>query len=318
LAAPSNCQAQDDVRFNVLIQSAELLYDSTYYLSSGNKYAEAFVIPGIDVSTTHRYNAACSWALAGMADSAFSQLFFIVHQQQYANLFALYFDRDLISLQSDKRWEMLIMEVKKNKDLAEAHLEKPLVVMLDSIYLADQSLRRQQLKFLKKHGWKSEEMQQLLTQIHTNDSINLISVSRILDERGWLGTDIIGVQGNRTLFLVIQHADLKTQEKYLPMMRDAVSKGNANASSLAMLEDRIALANGEKQIYGSQISQDPKTGEYYVSPLIDPEHVDERRAKVGLRSLQNYIASWGLNWDVEIYKMKLPEYEEILKLRSGK
>ncbi|MEZ5038583.1 MAG: DUF6624 domain-containing protein [Saprospiraceae bacterium] len=69
---------------------------------------------------------------------------------------------------------------------------------------------------------------------------------------GWLGADVIGNQGNSTLFLVIQHADIETQEKYLPMMRDAVSKGNARASSLALLEDRVALRKGEKQIFSTQ------------------------------------------------------------------
>ncbi len=76
--------------------------------------------------------------------------------------------------------------------------------------------------------------------INEKDSINLIKIKKILDERGWLGADIIGNQGNSTLFLVIQHSDIETQEKYLPMMREAVKKGNANSSSLALLEDRVA------------------------------------------------------------------------------
>lgn len=33
-----------------------------------------------------------------------------------------------------------------------------------------------------------------------------------------------GGKGNSTLFLVIQRADQKTQEQYLPMMREAVAK----------------------------------------------------------------------------------------------
>lgn len=73
-----------------------------------------------------------------------------------------------------------------------------------------------------------------------------------LDERGWLGPDVIGQTGNSTLFLVIQHADLVTQEKYLPMMREAVTKGNAKGSSLALLEDRVLIRNGKQQRYGSQ------------------------------------------------------------------
>ena len=141
------------------------------------------------------------------------------------------------------------------------------------------------------------------------DSINLIKVQKILDERGWLGTDLIGSQGNSTLFLVIQHSPLEVQEKYLPMMRDAVKNGNARARSLALLEDRVALRNGERQIYGSQIGRDQVSGEYYILPLKDPENVDKRRSEVGLGKLENYVSHWGITWNIEKYKIQLLELE---------
>jgi len=141
-------------------------------------------------------------------------------------------------------------------------------------------------------------------------SINTSKIKKILDEYGWLGADIIGNQGDSTLFLVIQHSDFETQEKYLPMMREAVKKGNAKANNLAFLEDRVALRKGEKQIYGSQIAPDPETGEYIILPLIDPENVDKRRADVGLGKFQVYISDFGMTWNVEEYKKKLPELEK--------
>ena len=42
-----------------------------------------------------------------------------------------------------------------------------------------------------------------------------------------------------------------------------------------------------------------KTGEFYVSPLIDPENVDKRRAEVGLGTISEYITNWDMTWDVE-------------------
>ena len=135
--------------------------------------------------------------------------------------------------------------------------------------------------------------------INEKDSINLIKVKKILDEKGWLGPNIIGYEGNSTLFLVIQHSDLETQLQYLPMMSEAVELGNANPGSLALLEDRVALGQGKPQIYGSQIGRDMETGEYYVSPIIDPEQVDERRAKVGLGPLAYYASHWDIVLSVE-------------------
>lgn len=192
---------------------------------------------------------------------------------------------------------------------AKANLDKQLVAILDTIYQEDQKYRMQIDEIAKKYGWESDEMKAHGKIINEKDSINLIKVKKILDERGWLGPDIIGRKGNSALFLVIQHSDLETQKKYLPMMRDAVQKGNARSSSLALLEDRVALRQGKRQIYGSQIGRDQETGEYYILPLEDPENVDKRRAEVGLGTLQDYISNWGITWNVEEYIKKLPELE---------
>ena len=188
-------------------------------------------------------------------------------------------------------------------------LDEYLVARLDTIHRDDQQYRQQLKEIEQKFGLQSAQMRDHWQIIDKKDSLNLIKVAKILDERGWLGAAIVGNQGNETLFLVIQHADLQTQEKYLPMMRDAVEKGNARGERLALLEDRVAIKNGRKQIYGSQINRDLQTGEYYVLPLIDPDNVDKRRAEVGLGSLQAYIARWGMTWDVEAYKKKVAEYE---------
>ena len=146
--------------------------------------------------------------------------------------------------------------------------------------------------------------------IQEKDSINLIAVSSILDQYGWLGSEVVGQQGNSALFLVIQHADINTQQKYLPMMREAVKSGKARGSNLALLEDRVALRQGKKQIYGSQIGRDPITNLYFVSPLEDPDNVDKRRAEVGLGPLADYVSKWNIQWDVEQYKKDLPSLED--------
>ena len=191
----------------------------------------------------------------------------------------------------------------------DASIEKQLVAKLDTIYEDDKKYRMQINVIAEKYGWESNELKELVKIMTEQYSINTVKIKKILDEYGWLGADVIGNQGNTTLFLVIQHSDFETQEKYLPMMREAFQKGNANASDLAFLEDRVALRKGEKQIYGSQIAPDPETGEYIILPLIDPENIDIRRAEVGLSKFQDYVSGFGLTWDVEEYKKKLPELE---------
>ena len=300
---------QENEKYSELINEAWKLYETKEYLKSAEKYSEAFVANNDKGKSSDRYNAACSWALATKIDSAFVQLFKIVKYDNYINYNHITTDTDLTSLHSDKRWSEVIEFVKENKEKVEENYDKPLVSILDTIYKEDQTYRRQIKGIEEKYGRESVEMKAHWKLIAEKDSINLIKVQKILDERGWLGTDLIGNQGNSTLFLVIQHSPLAVQEKYLPMMREAVKKGNTRASSLALLEDRVALRKGEKQIFGSQIGRDQVTGEYYVSPLIDPDNVDKRRNDVGLGKLENYISHWGMIWNVEEYKKQLPEIE---------
>ena len=79
--------------------------------------------------------------------------------------------------------------------------------------------------------------------------------------------------------------------------------------AIALLEDRVALRKGKKQIYGSQIGI-YENGTYYVDDLEDPDNVDKRRAEVGLGPLAAYIQHWNLTWNVDDYKNQLPEIEK--------
>ena len=198
----------------------------------------------------------------------------------------------------------------------ESKFNDSLAVQLDSIYFNDQKIRLIIDSMGIKADWQSNQMQSLLREMLVQDSANLISVKLILDKYGWLGPKVVGNQGNKAIFLVIQHADNLTQEKYLPMMREAVKIGNASGNSLALLEDRVALNQGKKQIYGSQIAMYFDTNKYYVSPLFDPDNVDKRRAVVGLQPIAIYLKKWGIDWDVEQYKKELPQIEAKEKERN--
>lgn len=306
--------AQDIPReyFN-LIHKADSLYDIHDYKKSAFMYSSAFKANDWKALPSDRYNAACTWALANYPDSAFFNLERIAKKSAYNNYDHIIKDKDLNSLHNDKRWNPILELVKLNKEKSEEILNKPLVAQLDSIHELDQKYRIEFQALNEKTELKSKKGNLIWQSMRQADSTNLIKVKTILDNYGWLGTDIIGQQGNNTLFLVIQHADLKTQEHYLPMLQDAVKKGNASSSGLAMLEDRIEIRNNRKQIYGSQIGRDPVSNNYFVSPLIDPDNVDKRRAEVGLGTISEYVKNWGMTWDIEQYKKDLPKIEAALK-----
>ncbi len=300
------------------VKEASNLYDSKDFQQSAEKYKAAFDQIEGKAYPNDRYNAACSYALAGDVENSFYHLLRLANSvTKYSNYSHLTTDGDLDILHKDKRWKELLAVVKANKEDIEKDFDKPLVAMLDTIYQEDQSYRMQINAIEEEHGRDSEEMQNHWNLINEKDSINLIKIKKILDERGWLGPKTIGNQGNSTLFLVIQHADIETQIQYLPMMREAVKAGNARPSSLALLEDRVALRQGNRQIYGSQIGRDQETGEFYVSPLVDPENVDKRRAEVGLGPIADYVGHWDMTWDLEKHKVSTAKIEAAAKAKEA-
>lgn len=282
-----------------LIKKADSLYNAKEYKSSAFTYSSAFKENGWKGRSEDRYNVARSWALANYPDSAFFQLNRIATKGNYSEYTKVLEDNDFNSLHKDKRWISLLDILKQNKE----RKDRPLVRTLDSIYVEDQHYRLQIGEISKKNGNNSRELDSLWKIIMTKDISNSNMVTKILDQYGWLGSDIIGNQGNYTLFLVIQHSNLETQKKYLPMMLEAVKKGNALASNVALLEDRIAISQGKKQIYGSQVGGVP--GNYYILPIEDPDNVDLLRSKVGLQPLAEYLNEWNIKWDVEKYKKEI-------------
>jgi hypothetical protein len=300
------CSAIFAQSYKALVARADALYQGKDYAQSVSTYKDAFKME--EKNPTDLYNAGCSAALAGDSRLAFKWLNLAL-KNGWANVRHLKSDSDLTTLHDTRKWRKLVDAMQKEVDKREANYDKPLQTELLRILEDDQKGRQQIGDVEKKYGSKSPEMTALWKSIQEKDSINLIQVKAILDKYGWVGSDKVGGQANQTLFLVIQHSDLATQQKYLPMMREAVKNKKAAGSALALLEDRVALGEGRKQLYGSQINRDYDTGKSYVLPLEDPDNVDKRRASMGLGPLSDYVARWNITWDVEAYKKQLPEIE---------
>ena len=104
---------------------------------------------------------------------------------------------------------------------------------------------------------------------------------------------LVGEMAAGGAFLLLQHADLETQKKYLPLLREATAAGEAKSADLPLLEDRVRMLDGEKQLYGSQLMRG-EDGKPALWPIEDEEHVDERRAQVGLEPIADYLKRFGL------------------------
>lgn len=304
-------------QYDAFVLKADSFYVKKDYLSSAQAYSEAFKSNKWRGRLDHRFNAAKAWAMAGKLDSAFTNLEKVAFTGYYDNYDLLLSEPDLRPLHGNKRWNVLLNKIRANKENAEKNLNKPLANQLERIYEEDQKYRQKIQGVISKYGLEASETQKLLDTMAMKDSVNLKEVSAILNKYGWLGPDAIGNKGSSALFLVVQHSNLNTQVKYLPLMREAVKNKKAQPYDLALLEDRVALQQGKRQIYGSQIGYDPKTGKNYVLPLEDPESVDKRRANMGLGSMADYLKPWNIKWDIDQYKKDLPDIEAKEKMKGN-
>lgn len=128
----------------------------------------------------------------------------------------------------------------------------------------------------------------LLAQMSVIDKKNTARMKEIIQQYGWPGFNIVGKDGALSAWLLVQHADhdREFQKKCLALLKEAADRGNAAKPHLALLTDRVLLAEGKKQLYGTQF--EVKDGEFVPLPIEDEVNVDARRKEVGLDTLEEY------------------------------
>jgi hypothetical protein len=137
---------------------------------------------------------------------------------------------------------------------------------------------------------------QLMMQMIIADAQNTLWLIGIIDQHGFPGKSLVGVDGAKAAWLIIQHSpSLHFQKKCLPLLEAAVAMEEAEARDLAYLTDRICVAEGKSQYYGSQGREE--NGRIVPFPIEDEEHVDERRKALGLEPMAEHFK--GMN---EFYK----------------
>jgi hypothetical protein len=271
------------------IQQAQSAYESNNYTKAALTYRQAFSTYPNSITALDVYRSARSWAAASNADSAIMQLQYAATIYKFDKYGMLVADPVLTSLHQRKEWAPLTALVKQNKEAAYTPLQRE----LESIKNDDQKYRIQADYIRKTEGATSADYAKVSGQILHADSVNLGKVEKILDTHGWPPYSEIG-DSYAALFLVIQHADLTTQLKYLPMIQEAAKRNDIDPESLALLKDRIAVRQGRKQLYGSQVDYDSTTNTYKVFPIEDEAHVNDRRANIGMIPLQDYLKQWNI------------------------
>jgi len=138
-----------------------------------------------------------------------------------------------------------------------------------------------------RHKWIDNKGDEEAEAFKNLDLIHTERMKEIVREIGWPTISKVGKNISRDAWLLIQHAshDSDFQKECLVLMKEAGQ--DVDGGNVAYLEDRIRVNEGQLQRYGTQFNGE--LGENFgPRPIEDPEHVDQRRATLGLMPLEEY------------------------------
>ncbi len=255
--------------------------------------AKSSYLKGLNYDTNSMkllYKTASIYSLQLNMDSAF---YYLGKASDLDSSISLVTNPDYFFLIDDPKWDTIKNnQIQKCIHSAEVIKNVDLAKILWDIKMKDQSFYYGMTNYVN----TPEECRRKKDSINKE---NLKKVINILDNNGWPNESDIGKEASTALFLVIQHASVEYQKKYLPLLKKAVEKSEAQKSYYAYLIDRINISENKKQIYGTQMSWNNKSNEVYFdySSLTDPINVNKRREKLGLSPIEEYVKIWNITWD---------------------
>jgi hypothetical protein len=121
------------------------------------------------------------------------------------------------------------------------------------------------------------------------DAENLPWLRQMIVDYGWPTRSMVGERASHAAWLLVQHADRDPvfQRRCLALLT-AAEDGEVSPRDVAYLTDRVLLAEGQPQEYGTQVVG--RNGRWVPRELRAPETVDERRASMGLEPLVEYLS----------------------------
>jgi hypothetical protein len=164
-----------------------------------------------------------------------------------------------------------------------------------AMFNADQKWRKEadNLYNGKKSAYDQGTVDRKMTE---TDRLNMIEAKAIIAKFGYPGYNLVGDYSDN-FWAIVQHcdADIKFQQRVLPLLEKQVKLKNASGEKYALLQDRVLISTGKKQLYGTQVRYNPATKTAKPLPTEDSIHVDIRRKAVGLSPLNEYLKVFDRN-----------------------
>ena len=170
------------------------------------------------------------------------------------------------------------------------HFKKELEIMdtiCDCVFKSYSPRLLKILDELKENDQKYRKQNAVLPKAQKRlDSINLSIVLDLYDQYGYLNRKIVGIEYESHMFYIIQHADLETMERFLPIIHKEIVAGRLDRKVYPLLHDRVNMLNGLPQEFGTQGIFNQKTDKYELYKTVGREKVNINRKKYGYPPLK--------------------------------
>jgi hypothetical protein len=128
----------------------------------------------------------------------------------------------------------------------------------------------------------------IIEEMKAIDAKNVARLREIVRTYGWPVQSRVGREAAGAAWMIAQHSGAEVLHEMLPKMKIAADNGELDKSLYATSVDRVLIQDGKKQLYGTQF--DTNDGKCEPLPIEDPQHVEERRLKMGMPMLREYAS----------------------------
>lgn len=267
------------------IDMAERMFKNEHYKLSANYYDSAFL--RYEGYKKHLFDAALCNSFLGNKEKTYSFLIKAIEMRFYDKQMITN-NKSILKCLGKKRIDEIISKIEVEETNHNLGINDSLRDVLNHLFYIDQRLRKVVGIYEEKYSDNQHpEIRKLWDRIKFMDSIKVYDLINIIEKFGYPGISLVGEDGNHAARLILNHANYKIQEKYLPLLKESCEKGDSKWVDYAFIYDRIKTSKREKVKYGCSYYYD-KGLNSYIHYAEDKNCMNYYREQVGLPPLEGY------------------------------
>jgi len=205
-------------------------------------------------------------------------IWYFIHQTTFSVALVLCIAHRLLAEDWNAEYQAKVRKLaEKNGEGIDMALAKRLIAMRET----DQGIRKQWL------AASEPQREALILEMRQIDKAQTEELKAIVAVKGWPTIAQVGLVASEAALIVLIHSpDHEFQRRLLPELQKLVEEEKIIASHVALVVDKLLVADGKPQRFGTQF--DVREGKQVVKSVEEPDQLDARRAKYLLPPMEIY------------------------------